>query len=346
MKPINLRVAEELGVREQQVAAAVSLLDGGATVPFVARYRKEATGALDDIQLRTLEERLRYLREEVWSRGRLSSRVRGGKAEPGAKFADYFEFSEPLAKLPSHRILALFRGEKEEVLNLELVPDPAAPDIGEPGAFERRIANRFKIADHGRPGDRWLIDTVRLAWRTRILVHIENDLRLRLWQAGEDAAVQVFAGNLRDLLLAAPAGARPTMGLDPGYRTGGKVAVVSGTGLVAATTTIYPHEPQRRRAESIAQLARLARQHRVELIAIGNGTASRETDRLGAELIRLHPELELTKVVGSEAGASVYSASVFASKELPGLDAAFRGGLPVPRRRPGPLAERGEIAPQ
>jgi|GraSoiStandDraft_24_1057298.scaffolds.fasta_scaffold12560_1 uncharacterized protein len=463
MKPINLRVAEELGVREQQVAAAVSLLDGGATVPFVARYRKEATGALDDVQLRTLEERLRYLRElderraaildsinqqgkldaalkhaidaadskarledlylpyrpkrrtkaqiareagleplaeallsrpdqnpvqvalryvepnkdvidsaaalegarailverfaedatligtlreEVWSRGRLSSRVRAGKAEPGAKFADYFEFSEPLAKLPSHRILALFRGEKEEVLNLELVPDPAAPDIGEPGAFERRIANRFKIADHGRPGDRWLIDTVRLAWRTRILVHIENDLRLRLWQAGEDAAVQVFAGNLRDLLLAAPAGARPTMGLDPGYRTGVKVAVVAGTGLVAATTTIYPHEPQRRWDESIAQLARLAREHRVELIAIGNGTASRETDRLGAELIRLHPELELTKVVVSEAGASVYSASAFASQELPGLDVSLRGAVSIARRLQDPLAELVKIDPQ
>ena len=463
MKPINLRIAEELGVREQQVAAAISLLDGGATVPFVARYRKEATGTLDDVQLRTLEERLRYLRElderraaildsinqqgkldaalkhaidaadskarledlylpyrpkrrtkaqiareagleplaeallsrpdqnpvqvalryvepnkdvidsaaalegarailverfaedatligtlreEVWSRGRLSSRVRGGKAEPGAKFADYFEFSEPLAKLPSHRILALFRGEKEEVLNLELVPDPAAPDIGEPGAFERRIANRFKIADHGRPGDRWLIDTVRLAWRTRILVHIENDLRLRLWQAGEDAAVQVFAGNLRDLLLAAPAGARPTMGLDPGYRTGVKVAVVAGTGLVAATTTIYPHEPQRRWDESIAQLARLAREHRVELIAIGNGTASRETDRLGAELIRLHPELELTKVVVSEAGASVYSASAFASQELPGLDVSLRGAVSIARRLQDPLAELVKIDPQ
>jgi uncharacterized protein len=333
MKPINLRIAEELGAREQQVAAAIALLDGGATVPFVARYRKEATGALDDTQLRTLEERLRYLRElderrfaildsiaqqgkldaslkqaieatdskarledlylpyrpkrrtkaqiareagleplagmllarpdqnpeqvalryveaskgiadpaaalegarailverfaedasligslreEVWLRAHLRSRVRAGKAEAGIKFADYFEFSEPLAKLPSHRILALFRGEKEEVLTLELVADPVAPDRGEPGTFERQIANRSKIVDHGRPGDRWLIDTVRSAWRTRILVHIESDLRLRLWQAAEDAAVQVFAGNLRDLLLAAPAGARPTMGLDPG----------------------------------------------------------------------------------------------------------------------------------
>src|SRR5207302_1038742 len=197
--------------------------------------------------------------------------------EPGAKYADYFEFSDPLAKLSSHRILALFRGEKEEVLTLELVPDPVAPDRGEPNAFERQIATRFKVADHGRPGDRWLIDTVRLAWRARILAPIESDLRLQLWQAAEDAAVQVFAGNLRDLLLAAPAGARPTMGLDPGYRTGVKVAVVTGTGQVAATATIYPHEPQRRWDEAVAQLARLAREHRVELIATGNGTASRET---------------------------------------------------------------------
>ena len=463
MKPISLCIAEELGVREQQVAAAVSLLDGGATVPFVARYRKEATGALNDAQLRTLEERLRYLRElderravildsisqqgkldarlkdaidaadskarledlylpyrpkrrtkaqiareagleplaevllarpdqnpeqvarlyvepskgvsdstaalegarailverfaedatligslreEVWSRGRLCSRVRAGNAETGTKFADYFEFSEPLARLPSHRILALFRGEKEEVLSLELVPDPAAPDRGELSAFERQIANRFKIADHGRPGDRWLIDTVRLAWRTRILVHIEGDLRLRLWQVAEDAAVRVFAGNLRDLLLAAPAGARPTMGLDPGYRTGVKVAVVTGTGQVAATTTIYPHEPQRRLDESIAQLARLVQEHRVELIAIGNGTASRETDRLAAELIRLHPERELTKVVVSEAGASVYSASAFASQELPELDVSLRGAVSIARRLQDPLAELVKIDPR
>ena len=248
--------------------------------------------------------------------------------------------------MPSHRTLALFRGEKEGVLALELVPDPAATDRGEPDGFERQIANRFKIADRGRPGDRWLIDTVRLAWRTRILAHIESDLRLRLWQAAEDAAVRVFAGNLRDLLLAAPAGARPTMGLDPGYRTGVKVAVVAGTGQVAATATIYPHEPQRRWDESIARLARLAGEHRVELIAIGNGTASRETDRLAAELIRLHPELELTKVVVSEAGASVYSASAFASQELPGLDVSLRGAVSIARRLQDPLGELVKIEPQ
>jgi protein Tex len=463
MKPISLRIAEELDVREHRVAAAISLLDGGATVPFVARYRKEATGALDDAQLRTLDERLNYLREleerraailqsirsqgkldaaleqaidaagskarledlylpyrpkrrtkaqiareagleplaeallttpdqapeemarryidvskgvidstaalegarailierfaedatligalreEVWARGRLGSRVRAGKAEAGAKFADYFEFSEPLAKLPSHRTLALFRGEKEGVLILELVPDPAALGQDEPDGFERQIANRFKIANRRRPGDRWLIDTVRLAWRTRILAHIESDLRLRLWQTAEDAAVRVFAGNLRDLLLAAPAGARPTMGLDPGYRTGVKVAVVAGTGQVAATATIYPHEPQRRWDEAIAVLARLAAEHRVELIAIGNGTASRETDRLTADLIRLHRELELTKVVVSEAGASVYSASAFAAQELPELDVSLRGAVSIARRLQDPLGELVKIDPQ
>jgi competence ComEA-like helix-hairpin-helix protein len=314
------------------VSDSTAALEGARAI-LVERFTEDAT-------------LIGTLREEVWSRGRLCSRVRAGKAETGAKFADYFEFSEPLAKLPSHRILALLRGEKEDVLTLELVPDPTAPDRGEPGGFERLIANRFKIADQGRPGDGWLIDTVRSAWRTRILAHIESDLRLRLWQAAEDTAVQVFAGNLRDLLLAAPAGARPTMGLDPGYRTGVKVAVVTGTGQVAATTTIYPHEPQRRWDESIAQLARLAGEHRVELIAIGNGTASRETDRLGAELIRLHPELELTKVVVSEAGASVYSASAFTSQELPGLDVSLRGAVSIARRLQDPLAELVKIVPQ
>src|ERR1700751_3116204 len=322
----------------QYVDASKGVIDSaaaleGARAILVERFAEDAT-------------LIGTLREEVWSRGRLCSRVRADKAEPGAKFADYFDFSEPLAKLPSHRILALFRGEKEKVLTLELVPDPVTPDRGEPSAFERQIATRFKIADRGRPGDRWLIDTVRLAWRTRILIHIENDLRLRLWQAAEDAAVQVFAANLRDLLLAAPAGARTTMGLDPGYRTGVKVAVVTATGQVATTATIYPHEPQRRWEESIAQLARLAREHRVELIAIGNGTASRETDRLGAELIRFHPDLPLTKAVVSEAGASVYSASAFASQELPELDVSLRGAVSIARRLQDPLAELVKIDPR
>jgi protein Tex len=463
-KALHQRIAEELGVRERQVQAAVELLDGGATVPFVARYRKEATGALDDVQLRTLEERLRYLREleerrtaildsirsqgkldealearilaadskarlediylpykpkrrtkaqiareaglepladallddpaqdpeqaatafvdpdrgvadlpaaldgarailverfgedadligelreRMWSRGRLVSRVREGKEEAGAKFADYFDFSEPFTKLPSHRILAMFRGEKDEILDLTLEPEePADEPAAGPSEYETRIAARFGVADRGRPADRWLADTVRWAWRTRILVHLGIDLRTRLRQNAEDEAVRVFAANLRDLLLAAPAGSRTTMGLDPGFRTGVKVAVVDATGKVVATETIYPHEPARRWDESIATLARLAREHRVELIAIGNGTASRETDRLAADLIKLHADLKLTKVVVSEAGASVYSASPYASQELPGMDVSLRGAVSIARRLQDPLAELVKIEPK
>jgi uncharacterized protein len=467
---IHQRIATELGVRERQVTAAVELLDGGATVPFIARYRKEATGTLDDAQLRTLEERLRYLREleerraavlesvraqgklddalealimaadskarlediylpyrpkrrtkaqiaiqaglepladqlladpahapevaaaafvdadkgvadtaaaldgarailverfaedadligelreRMWSRGRLLSRVRDGRQADGAKFADYFDFAEPFTRLPSHRILALFRGEKEEVLDLTLAPDEAAegargpaPAPAGPSDDELLVAQRFAIADRGRPADRWLMDTVRWAWRTRILVHLGIDLRTRLWQAAEDEAVRVFAANLRDLLLAAPAGARSTMGLDPGYRTGVKVAVVDATGKVVATETVYPHQPQRRWDEAIAVLARLAAAHHVELIAIGNGTASRETDKLAGDLIARHQRLKLTKVVVSEAGASVYSASSYASRELPGLDVSLRGAVSIARRLQDPLAELVKIDPK
>ncbi|HEX3750881.1 MAG TPA: Tex-like N-terminal domain-containing protein [Streptosporangiaceae bacterium] len=460
--PVSRRIAGELGVRENQVTAAVDLLDGGATVPFVARYRKEATGGLDDAQLRTLEERLRYLRElderraailesisgqgkldaaleerimaadskarlediylpykrkrrtkaqiareagleplatlllsgpghdpqlaaadyvdaergvadpaaaldgarailveqfaedadligelreQMWSAGRLVARVREGQEEAGAKFADYFDFAEAFTRLPSHRILAAFRGEKEEILDLTM--DSGADDtIGGPSLYEEAIARRFEIADQGRPADPWLAETVRWAWRTRILVHLGVDLRMRLWQHAEDEAVRVFAANLRDLLLAAPAGARPTMGLDPGFRTGVKVALIDGTGKSVGTDTIYPHEPRRRWDESIATLARLAAAHGVELIAIGNGTASRETDRLAADLIKTHPELKLTKVVVSEAGASVYSASAYASRELPGMDVSLRGAVSIARRLQDPLAELVKIDPK
>ncbi|TCO58252.1 uncharacterized protein EV192_105317 [Actinocrispum wychmicini] len=460
---IDQRIAEELGVRENQVKAAVDLLDGGATVPFIARYRKEVTGTLDDAQLRSLEERLRYLREleerraaildsvrsqgkltdeleqqilaadskarlediylpfkpkrrtkaqiareagleplaeqlladptldpqataagfvdadknvadvaaalegarailverfgedadligelreRMWSRGRLASKVREGKEEDGAKFADYFEFAEPLTKLPSHRILAMFRGEKEEILDLTLSPEPDDEPATGPSGYEISIAGRFGVDDRGRAGDKWLTDTVRWAWRTRILVHLGIDLRMRLRTAAEDEAVRVFAANLRDLLLAAPAGTRPTMGLDPGFRTGVKVAVVDTTGKVVATDTIYPHEPRRAWDESIATLARLAKQHNVELIAIGNGTASRETDKLAADLIKLHADLPLTKVMVSEAGASVYSASAYASQELPELDVSLRGAVSIARRLQDPLAELVKIDPK
>jgi uncharacterized protein len=463
MLSIGQRIANELNVQEWQVKAAVDLLDGGATVPFVARYRKEATGTLDDAQLRTLEERLRYLREledrrrtildsvreqgkltdelalqinaadtkarledlylpykpkrrtkaqiakeaglepladlllgdpsrapkeaaagfvdaekevatpeaalegarailverfaenaellgalrdSYWQRGRLTSTVREGKTTDGAKFADYFDFSEPLTKLPSHRILALFRGEKEEILDLRMEEDPGSGEPGYVSPYEGRTALAFGIEDKGRPGDGWLMETVRWAWRTKLRFSIELDMKMRLWQAAEDEAVKVFAGNLRDLLLAAPAGTRPTLGLDPGYRTGVKVAVVDATGKVVATDTIYPHEPKRQWDESIATLARLCRLHKVELVAIGNGTASRETDRLAGELVSKHPDLKLTKIMVSEAGASVYSASAYASQELPGLDVSLRGAVSIARRLQDPLAELVKIDPK
>ncbi|MER7777641.1 Tex family protein [Streptomyces sp. NPDC096191] len=457
---IESRIAEELGVRERQVKAAVELLDGGSTVPFIARYRKEATEMLDDAQLRTLEERLRYLREleerrtaildsvreqgklteelearirtaetkarledvylpfkpkrrtkaqiareagleplaegllgdptvdphaaagafvdagkgvadtqaaldgarsiltekfsedadligelreRMWGRGRLAAKVKDGKEEAGAKFADYFDFAEPFTALPSHRVLAMLRGEKEDVLDLVLEPEEASDG---PSSYEGIVASRFGIADRGRPADKWLSDTVRWAWRTRILVHLGIDLRLRLRTAAEDEAVNVFAANLRDLLLAAPAGTRATLGLDPGFRTGVKVAVVDATGKVVATDVIHPHVPANRWDEAIAKLARLAKEHSVDLVAIGNGTASRETDKLAGELITKHPELKLTKVMVSEAGASVYSASAFASQELPDMDVSLRGAVSIARRLQDPLAELVKIDPK
>lgn len=450
LKTVNQRIAEELDVREGQVAAAVDLLDGGATVPFIARYRKEVTGVLDDAQLRRLEERLRYLRELderrgavlesieaqgklddrlrgqimladtkarlediylpfkpkrrtkaqiareaghepvadaligdpttdpaqytaeqldgarailverfaedadlvgelrelMWTRGQLTSTVRKGKETDGAKFADYFAFSEPFSTLPSHRILAVLRGEKEEVLSLTTDPDAGEQAPGEPSVFEGRIAARFSIADRGRPADTWLLDTVRWAWRTKLLISLGIDVRMRLRQSAEKDAVDVFAANLRDLLLAAPAGTRTTMGLDPGFRTGTKVAVVDTTGKVVAHETIYPHQPQGRWDQSLATLAALVARHGVELIAIGNGTASRETDALATELIAKSGATNLTKIVVSEAGASVYSASAYASQELPDLDVSIRGAVSIARRLQDPLAELVKIDPK
>ncbi|WP_179774027.1 Tex family protein [Amycolatopsis endophytica] len=464
---IEQKIAEELGVREGQVKAAVDLLDGGSTVPFIARYRKEVTGTLDDAQLRTLEDRLRYLRElderrtailesidgqgklteeladqiraadtkarlediylpykpkrrtkaqiareaglepladgllgdpstdpqaaaavfvdsekgvadaqaaldgarailverfgedadligelreKMWTEGYFSSKVRQGKETEGAKFADYFDFAEPFTKMPSHRVLAMLRGEKEDVLDLTVEPEEPREETAEPKTgpsdYERRIAQRFGITNEGRPADKWLQDTVRWAWRTKILLHLGIDLRMRLRQKAEEDAVNVFAANLRDLLLAAPAGTRSTMGLDPGFRTGVKVAVVDATGKVVNTHTIYPHQPQNRWDQSIDELAKLCAAHSVDLIAIGNGTASRETDKLAGELIKRHAELKLTKAVVSEAGASVYSASAFASQELPELDVSLRGAVSIARRLQDPLAELVKIDPK
>ena len=456
-------IATELAVRDVQVQAAIDLLDGGATVPFIARYRKEATGTLDDTQLRTLEERLRYLREmdarrlaiiesikeqgkltpeieralnaadtkarlediylpfkekrrtkaqiakeaglepladmllsspdkdpemeakafltkdgenpvkdikaalegarsilverfaehadltgslreEMWGRGQLKSSVRYGKKTSGAKFTDYFDFSEPFAKLPSHRILALLRGEKEEVLSLDF-GDGEDPESKDPTLYENRIAVTFGIARKGRPADAFLSDSVRWAWRTRIKTGLALDIRLRLYQLAEKDAVRVFATNLRDLLLAAPAGGRATLGLDPGFRSGVKIAVVDSTGKLVDHSTIYPHEPQRQWNESMLLLAQLCVKHRVDLVAIGNGTASRETEKLVVDLMKLKPDLKLTKAMVSEAGASVYSASEFASKEFPGLDVSIRGAVSIARRLQDPLGELVKVPP-
>ncbi|CAH1748746.1 putative RNA-binding protein YhgF [Thauera humireducens] len=461
LPPIEHRIAEELGVSPRQVIAAVQLLDDGATVPFIARYRKEVTGGLDDTQLRTLDERLGYLREledrratvlasideqgkltaelrvevenadtkqrledlylpykpkrrtkaqiareagigplaealladamldpdleaakylnaeagfgdvkavldgarqilmEVFAEdatllgelrnylheyGQVRSAVIEGKETEGAKFRDWFEFAEPIATMPSHRALALLRGRNEGVLRLAL--DVDRPDAEAPHPCEGRIAARFGIRNQGRPADRWLADTVRWAWSVKISIHLELELMGELRERAEEEAIRVFARNLKDLLLAAPAGTRPTIGLDPGIRTGVKVAVVDATGKLVDTATVYPFEPRRDRESAIATIAALAKKHAVELIAIGNGTASRETDALAAELMKRHPELPLTKVVVSEAGASVYSASELAAKEFPDVDVSLRGAVSIARRLQDPLAELVKIDPK
>jgi uncharacterized protein len=317
---------------DKQVADAVAALDGARAI-LVERFAEDA-------------DLIGALREQMWSNGLMASSVRTGKKTAGEKFKDYFDFSEPLTKLPSHRILAMFRGEKEEILDLQMLPEPVAAAPAAVSPYELKIMQRFAISDSGRPGDKWLTETARWAWRTKIQVHLNIDLRMRLWTAAEQEAVRVFASNLHDLLLAAPAGARVTMGLDPGFRSGVKVAVVDATGKVVATTTIYPHEPARRWDEALATLGKLAVQHRVDLIAIGNGTASRETDKLAMDLVKLLPDLKMSKIVVSEAGASVYSASAFASEELPELDVTLRGAVSIARRLQDPLAELVKIDPK
>ena len=463
VEKISSRIARELGVRDAQVVAAIELLDGGSTVPFIARYRKEATDSLDDTQLRSLDERLGYLREledrravilksikeqgkstpelteaitaadskarledlylpfrpkrrtkaqiareagleplaetllgnpagvpeEVavpyvdgekgvadvkaalegarhilterfaedaeligalreyfWENAWMVSKVIDGKEEAGAKFSDYFAYAEALRKIPSHRALALFRGRNEEALGISATLDSTGENPMADAPCVERVARRFGISDMGRPGDRWLLDTARWAWRVKMSLHIELELMGRLREAAEDESIRVFAGNLRDLLLAAPAGRRPTIALDPGFRTGVKVAVMDGTGKLLETATIYPHAPQRRWDEAIAVVAALAHRHGIELVAIGNGTASRETDKLVAEAIQRHPELKLTKVMVSESGASVYSASAFAAEELPGYDVTLRGAASIGRRLQDPLAELVKIDPK
>ncbi len=460
MDTITTRIAAELGVRNEQVSAAVELLGEGATVPFIARYRKERTGGLDDTQLRKLEERLGYLRELedrratvlksiseqdkltpelerairaaatkvdledlyapykpkrrtkaqiareaglepladallanpslspdaeatrfidgekgvndakaaldgarailierigedaklvghlrewLWATGTITSKVAKGKEAEGAKFSDYFDFRQPIRDIPSHRALALLRGRNDDILNLDLDVEPEA---GKPHPAELKIMSAFNIADRGRLADRWLIDTVKLAWKAKLHISLAVDLLVRMKEGSDSAAIDVFKSNLKDLLLAAPAGPRVTMGLDPGIRTGVKVALVDQTGKLLATATVYPHEPRNDWAGALATLGALCIRHKVEVIAIGNGTASRETDKLAAELINKLPDSKLTKVMVSEAGASVYSASELAAAEFPDLDVSLRGAVSIARRLQDPLAELVKIEPK
>ena len=455
------RIAEELSVTSKQVSAAILLLDEGATVPFIARYRKEVTGGLDDTQLRQLEERLYYLRElnerrktildsirsqgkltpelekaineadtktlledlylpykpkrrtkaqiareaglepfadallddrslipehiatgyidaekgvpdtaaaldgarqiimerisedaelltelreRVWQKGIVHATVVAGKEQQAEKFKDYFDFEEAINKIPSHRALALFRGRNEDLLSLTL--KPGAEDKEEHDLCVRFVARRLNITDTSKPADAWLAETARLAWKIKLFTRIDLDLKLKVREAAELEAIRVFASNLKDLLLAAPAGPKATMGLDPGIRTGVKVAIVDATGKVLTTDTIYPHPPRKHWDESIATLAKLIQKHSVDLVSIGNGTGSRETDQLVADVMKQHGELRFTKITVSEAGASVYSASELAAKEFPDLDVSLRGAVSIARRLQDPLAELVKIDPK
>ncbi|MSR16487.1 MAG: RNA-binding transcriptional accessory protein [Methylococcaceae bacterium] len=459
--PINKILAQELAVHIKQINAAVTLLDDGSTVPFIARYRKEVTGGLDDTQLRLLEERLSYLRdlaarrtvilesirsqdkltsalelainraetktlledlylpfkpkrrtkaqiareagleplthdilanrnispeelaikyvntekgvadvaaalegarqimmeelsenaplladlrEQVWQQGVMHAQVVKGKESEAAKFKDYFDFREPLQKMPSHRILAMLRGHNEEFLTLNLQPAQDEKVGNELGV--QKVTRQLNIQDNSQPANIWLAETARLAWKSKLFTRVGVDLKNQLREAAETEAIKVFAYNLRDLLLAAPAGAKVTMGLDPGIRTGVKVAIVDKTGKVIATDTIYPHQPRNDWNGSISKLAKLITEHGVELVSIGNGTASRETDALVADVLKYHTELKFNKIVVSEAGASVYSASELASKEFPNLDVSIRGAVSIARRLQDPLAELVKIDPK
>jgi len=466
MSNISLRIAEELNTTAVQVLATIKLLDEGSTVPFISRYRKEATGGLDDIQLRQLEERLVYLREledrrstilksieeqkkltpelkkliaEADTKTRLEDlylpykpkrRTKGqiaieagiepladalytnpeldpeqegaqyilpaeesekkntftdiksvlegakyilmerfaenadllaelrkvlnhegvlistvvhGKEKEGVKFRDYFEQRNLIKKVPSHRALAMFRGRKEGFLQLKLdVPYP--DNTSHP--CEHIVARYTGIENKNRPSDPWLAEVLRWTWNIKLQTHMETELLSELRNRAEEAAIDVFAQNLKDLLLAAPAGQKVTIGLDPGLRTGVKVAVLDNTGQYLDFTTIYPHAPRNQWDQSIAELAKLAEKYHVELLAIGNGTASRETDKLCSDLIKRYPELKLQQILVSEAGASVYSASEIATREFPDLDVTVRGAISIARRLQDPLAELVKIDPK
>ncbi|GAB3288302.1 Tex family protein [Pseudidiomarina andamanensis] len=463
MSSITQQIANELAVGSQQVQAAIALLDDGATVPFIARYRKEVTGGLDDTQLRNLAQRLTYLREledrravilgsikdqgkltpeleqailetaskteledlylpykpkrrtkgqiaieaglepladalfgnpelspeteaqkyintdagfadekavldgarfilmerfaedaallkkvrdYLWNNAEITSVVAPGKENEGAKYRDYFEFSEALKKIPSHRALALFRGRNEGILQLKLNPDPQQEDPKARSYGEQLIAAHIDWQDKGRAADTWLQQTVQWTWRIKILLHMETELFGSVRERAETDAIQIFANNLKDLLMAAPAGDKVTMGLDPGVRTGIKVAVVDSTGKVLGTNTVFPFQPQNQVDKAMRTLAGMCKQHKVELISIGNGTYSRETDKLVAEMLKANPEIKANKVIVNEAGASVYSASELAALEFPDLDVSLRGAVSIARRLQDPLAELVKIEPK
>lgn len=459
---IALTLSKDIKATNAQVLAAVDLLDNGATVPFIARYRKEVTGGLDDSQLRLLQERLVYLRDmearrtavidSIASQGKLTDELKlalmqaetkqriedlylpykpkrrtraqiakeaglepladkllenptlvpeqeaehflnpekgisavkdalngardilaerfsedaellaalrsflgkhgfivselvRGKEGDGAKYKDYFDFEEPLSSIPSHRALALFRGRQEGVLSVKVALSEQE-EAQVPHPCQQMIAEHVGIKDLGRAADKWLLDVCRWTWRVKVCLNLESELFETVRERAEEEAIRVFGINLKDLLLAAPAGQKGVIGLDPGLRTGVKVAVISSTGGVLETGVIYPHEPKRQWDQSIEILAALAKRHGSKLISIGNGTASRETDRLAGELIARHPELGLTKIVVSEAGASVYSASELAAKEFPNMDVSYRGAVSIARRLQDPLAELVKIDPK
>ncbi|HET8817246.1 MAG TPA: Tex family protein, partial [Pseudidiomarina sp.] len=463
MSWITQQIATELSVQPQQVQAVVALLDDGSTVPFIARYRKEATGGLDDTQLRNLAQRLTYLRElddrrqvilasikdqgklsddlrdailttqskteledlylpfkpkrrtkgqiaieaglepladrllaepttdpeaaaaefinvdagfadtkavlegarfilmekfaenaallkkireYLWNNAEVTSTVATGKEVEGAKYRDYFEFSEAVKKIPSHRALALFRGRNEGILQLKLNPDPQQDDPKARSYGEQLIAAHLSIQDSGRAADAWLQQTVAWTWRIKILLHMETELFASIRERAETDAIQIFANNLKDLMMAAPAGAKVTMGLDPGVRTGIKIAVVDNTGKVLGTNTVFPFQPQNQVDKSMRTLAGMCKQHKVELISIGNGTYSRETDKLVDEMLKANPDIKASKVIVNEAGASVYSASELAAQEFPDLDVSLRGAVSIARRLQDPLAELVKIEPK
>ena len=462
MRPIEEIIASEISCHPRQVEAAVALLDEGSTVPFIARYRKEVTGGLDDTQLRNLEERLRYLREMeerreailksiseqekltpelkkqileadtktrledlylpykpkrrtraqiareaglepladsilddptldpeveatkflnpehkiengkdaldgakqilmerfaenadlltrlrtwLWDKGEIQAKVADGKKEDNSKFRDYFEHSEALKNIPSHRALALLRGRNEGVLHISMAL-PEELEAAQPHPCEAMVADSIGWQHQGRTADNWLGETVRWTWKIKLNTHLETELIGRIRELAEEEAINVFARNLKALLMAPPAGMRATMGLDPGLRTGVKVVVVDNTGKLLEHTTIFPHVPKNQWDQSLAALAALCIKHRVELISIGNGTGSRETDKLAGELLKKLPDLNMTKIMVNEAGASIYSASELAAREFPDLDVSFRGAVSIARRLQDPLAELVKIEPK